>query len=216
VGMELWTETVEQILDRIRDGRKGQVRELIEVLAGYGLFCAPCSARHHRAEDGGLWRHCLGVMRLALELKEVLDRDRVIPVESVIVASLFHDAGKLVSGFAGREPIPYYEENILKSGRRSEAEPFKRVRRMDVAALGVPVRSLMLVSRHVDLSDAEAQAILLHDGQYVPNNKPFANEEAPLTLLIHFADYWCSHVVEEGRPLDAGCIAAGSLGVMAF
>jgi hypothetical protein len=69
----------------------------------------------------------------------------------------------------------------------------------DVVAMGLAVRSLYLVTQHIPLSDAEAQAIAYHDGQYIDDNKIVAHKEEPLTLLLHWADYWTAHIYEEGR-----------------
>jgi hypothetical protein len=38
-----------------------------------------------------------------------------------------------------------------------------------------------------------------HDGQYIDDNKVIAHKEEPLTLLVHWADYWTANVYEEGR-----------------
>jgi hypothetical protein len=72
----------------------------------------------------------------------------------------------------------------------------------DVTAMGLAVRSLYIVSKYLPLSDAEAQAICDHDGQYVAENEPVAQNEEPLTLLAHWADYWTAHIYyEDGREL---------------
>jgi len=59
----------------------------------------------------------------------------------------------------------------------------------------------VLVTKYIPLSDAEAQAILYHDGQYVEENRSIRHKEEPLTLLAHWADYWTAHIYEEGREL---------------
>jgi len=69
----------------------------------------------------------------------------------------------------------------------------------DVVAMGLAVRSLYLVTQHIPLTDAEAQAIAYHDGQYIDDNKIVAHKEEPLTLLLHWADYWTAHIYEESR-----------------
>ena len=67
----------------------------------------------------------------------------------------------------------------------------------DLVTMGVAVRSLFLITPHIRLSAEEAQAICYHDGQYIPDNRAVKNNECPLTLLVHFADLWSSHVREE-------------------
>jgi len=69
----------------------------------------------------------------------------------------------------------------------------------DVVTMGLAVRSLYLILQYIPLSEAEAQAITYHDGQYIDDNKIVAHKEEPLTLLLHWADYWTAHIYEEGR-----------------
>jgi hypothetical protein len=69
----------------------------------------------------------------------------------------------------------------------------------DVVAMGLAVRSLYLVTKYISLTDTEAQAITYHDGQYIDDSKIIAHKEEPLTLLVHWADYWTAHIYEEGR-----------------
>jgi hypothetical protein len=63
--------------------------------------------------------------------------------------------------------------------------------------MGLGVRSLMLVSKFISLSEDEAQAIAYHDGQYIEENKPIAHREEPLTLLLSYADNWAGEVIEK-------------------
>ncbi len=65
--------------------------------------------------------------------------------------------------------------------------------------MGLAVRSLYLVTQYIPLSDAEAQAIAYHDGQYISDNKVIAHKEEPLTLLVQWADYSTAYIYEEGR-----------------
>lgn len=55
----------------------------------------------------------------------------------------------------------------------------------------------ILVSQYIKLTDDETQAITYHDGQYILENKVVAHKERPLTLLLHYADYWTAHMYED-------------------
>jgi hypothetical protein len=57
----------------------------------------------------------------------------------------------------------------------------------EVVAMGLAVRSLYLATQYIPLSDAEAQAIAYHDGQYIDDNQTIAHKEEPLTLLLRWA-----------------------------
>jgi len=68
----------------------------------------------------------------------------------------------------------------------------------DVVAMGLAVRSLYLVTNTFSLR-CRGPAIAYHDGQYIDDNKIVAHKEEPLTLLLHWSDYWTAHIYEEGR-----------------
>jgi len=151
---------------------------------------SPASTRYHLAEERGLLKHSVGVAETLLKFREFLAP--TISEESCIIVGLFHDVGKL--GVPGQ---PYYLPNenawmVKNKGICYKTNP-------DVVTMGLAVRSLYLILQYIPLSEAEAQAITYHDGQYIDDNKIVAHKEEPLTLLLHWADYWTAHIYEEGR-----------------
>jgi len=72
-----------------------------------------------------------------------------------VIVGLFHDVGKLTDGFG----VPYYSENILKSGKRSDAKPWV-TNSKESLGLGVGAKSLLMVSNFVGLYAEEAPAKL--------------------------------------------------------
>ena len=72
-----------------------------------------------------------------------------------MIVGLFHDVGKLTDGFG----VPYYSENILKSGKRSDAKPWV-TNSKESLGLGVGAKSLLMVSNFVGLYAEEAPAKL--------------------------------------------------------
>jgi putative nucleotidyltransferase with HDIG domain len=131
--------------------------------------------------EHGLLMHSVGVTENALRIKDLIAPD--ITDESVIVAALFHDVGKL--DYPGKP-----------SGFPGDKEPPRRGRHH-------AVRSLELVSRFITLSEEEAQAIAAHDG-LVPLdggvvNLKYYRKECRLTMILHFADLWTASVEEEGK-----------------
>ena len=79
-------------------GREG-VDYVIEDLEDLGFFEAPASSAFHLNRDGGLVEHSLNVCNVALKLREsMVDMDgslaMELPKDSVIIASLLHDACK--------------------------------------------------------------------------------------------------------------------------
>ena len=103
-----------------------------------------------------------------------------------------HDVGKI--GMPGK---PRYLKNDNEWEIRNRNMTYKI--NSEEVYMNIAVRSLYIISKYISLSDAEAQAILYHDGQFIDANKEVANKEEPLTLLVQFADNWTAHVSEEGR-----------------
>ena len=151
---------------------------------------SPASTRFHLAEERGLLRHSVGVAETLLRFREFLAPS--ISEESCVIVGLFHDVGKL-----GVPDKPYYLPNDNEWLLKNRGICYKT--NPDVVAMGLTVRSLYLISQYISLSETEAQAIAYHDGQYIDDNRVVAHKEAPLTLLLHWADYWTAHIYEEGR-----------------
>ena len=151
---------------------------------------SPASTRFHLSEEQGLLKHSVGVTETLLRFREFLAPE--ISEESCVIVGLFHDAGKL--GMPGNPLyLPNDDEWMVKNrGICYKTNP-------DVVAMGLAVRSLYLILQYITLSETEAQAIAYHDGQYIDDNKIVAHKEEPLTLLLHWADYWTAHIYEEGR-----------------
>ncbi len=145
---------------------------------------SPASTRFHLSCEKGLLMHSVGVAYQLIAFKEALLPS--VDDESAVICGLFHDVGKL--GGPGK-PL-YIKDNSSCGGYLYNPE---------VTAMGLGVRSLYLVAQHIPLSDEEAQAICCHDGQYIPENEPVAHREEPLTLLLHYADYWQAHMFEDDR-----------------
>jgi hypothetical protein len=57
------------------------------------------------------------------------------------------------------------------------------------------VRSVKIASRFIHLTEYEEHAIYYHNGKYTHTG--YDLKETPLQMLLHFADLWCSRVLEE-------------------
>jgi hypothetical protein len=171
--------------------RKDPFNRFLAILEGETTWLtSPASTRYHLAEEQGLLKHSIGVAETLLRFRETLAP--AITEESCVIVGLLHDVGKL--GMPGKPLyLPNDNEWMVKNRSiRYKINP-------DVVAMGLAIRSLYLVTQYIPLSDTEAQAIAYHDGQYIDDNKIIAHKEEPLTLLVHWADYWTAHVYEEGR-----------------
>jgi hypothetical protein len=155
---------------------------------------SPASTRFHLNVEQGLLLHSVGVAYNALDLRTLLAPD--ISDESVVIAALFHDLGKV--GSPGK---PHYLPNpnrweIEKRGITYTTNP-------EALTMSLGVRSLYLIANRVELTEEEAQAIVSHDGIYPVsggvNNLDYHHKECRLQMLVHFADKWTAAVQEEGR-----------------
>ena len=153
---------------------------------------SPASTRFHLNHERGLLKHNVGVAETMLKCRVSLAPQ--IPDESCVLVGLFYDVGKV-----GMPSKPLYLKNDNEWEVRNRNITYKY--NPDLVQMSLAARSLYLVAKYIPISDAEAQAILYHDGQYIEDNKCVAHKEEPLTLLAHWADYWTTHIYEEGRDL---------------
>ena len=86
---------------------------------------------------------------------------------------------------ANPDPEPY----------QSEKKPY--ISNPDLLYVDHEVRSIAIVSRFIELTEEEQQAILWHNGLYGPFKYEIQGKETPLYMLLHFADMWASRVIEE-------------------
>jgi len=182
-------------LFELLDEREKQIIEFKDYIEREtSWLTSPASTRFHLNIERGLLLHSVGVTYNALKIKNLLSPD--ISDESIIVTALFHDLGKV--GYPGK---PYYLPNdvrweIEKRGITYKTNP-------EAVTMNIAVRSLYLVSKHVQLTEEEAQAIVAHDGIYPViggvNNLDYHHKECRLQMIIHFADKWTAAVDEEKR-----------------
>ena len=173
---------------------RDNIEGLIEFMDEIGFFKAPCSGGNHLAQEGGLAEHSCNVMFTAEKLSVALYGGKAITDElrnSIVIATLLHDLGKC--GDYGKQ---MYVANILKSGKASEAKPFKR--NPELSAVPHAVRSVKLATLFIDLTEDEEWAILCHDGLYDFMKYDMQGHETQLSMLIHWADMWASRVIECG------------------
>ena len=190
--------------------RKEQVKGLLVYLEKAGFYSAPASAAYHNNHCGGLAGHAINVTRVLLTIKHRLlavqpwpdaqfewmgDAAKVqlpqISDESCIIVGLFHDVHKVTDGFGRACYVP----NVGKGGKVSEAKPYEHNK--ESMAFSGSCKSALIVEKFIELKEHELQAIVYHDGQYVPAGREVAMKEHPLTLMLHFADMWSAALIED-------------------
>lgn len=176
----------EQIIETLKStGREG-IEDFIYEMELNGFFDAPCSGGNHLCKIGGLAEHSLNVYKTAVKLAETFD----YPDDgSIAIVTLLHDYGK--TGDYGKK---LYVDNVLKNGKVSAVKPYKR--NADILEKNHAVKSVIMINRYIDLTEDEEFAILHHDGLYERANIEAMQKPTPLLLILHYADLWCSRVIE--------------------
>lgn len=187
------------------------MNKLIAHMDENGFFTSPCSGSFHLAYEGGLAEHSLNVYRAALRLMDVfgtdIPTDKQISKESVTIASILHDLGKM-----GQFGKPNYIPNMLKSRAtkanpnpapyQSEKKPF--VSNPELLYVDHEIRSIQIASQFIQLTEDESYAILNHNGMYSNLKYAYSGKETPLNLIIHWADMWAARVIETGEISNDG------------
>lgn len=166
-----------------REGNK----EYLEYLEGSGFYTAPASGSYHLNREGGLVEHSLNVCLSALALNKAWGNK--FSEETILISSLYHDDGK--AGFRGE---PFYEDNVLKSGKISEPKPYRRNKNM--LPLIHEMISVLNISKYMELTGDEMWAILQHNGMYGDLRYNLQGNETGLQIIVHASDMWASRVLE--------------------
>lgn len=180
---------VDRLLATKREGMEGLIQYMEEI----GFFTVPCSGGNHLCCEFGLVHHTRNVMMAAENIGyALLGKNKYAEIrDSVIIAAALHDLGKC--GDYGKQ---MYVPNILKSGKASEAKPFKR--NPDLLPIDHATRSIKLATLFIDLTEDEEFAIRYHDGLYETANYGVKGNETQLYMILHWADMWSSRVTEGG------------------
>lgn len=182
----------EEIIATLQKTGRENIGALIGFMEEIGFFTAPASGGNHSNGEGGLAEHSLNVSHMAEKLSVALIGGANITDEirnSVVIVALLHDLGKC--GDYGKQ---MYVPNILKSGKQSEAKPWKR--NPDLLPLDHATRSIKLATLFIDLTEEEEFAIRYHDGLYETANYGVKGHETQLYMILHWADMWSSRVLE--------------------
>lgn len=186
-----------------KTGREG-IEVVIEELEEDGFFTAPASGGHHSNQPGGLAQHSLNVVQMAEKIGVALLGGAGYNAiqNSVIIVALLHDVGKV-----GDFNKQFYVPNMVQDGKPTKANPVQKykqsekkpwMRNPDLTNVPHGIRSAVIIERYFDLTEDEEYAIMYHDGLYEPSNVAvLKGHETPLYMILHWADFWASHVIED-------------------
>lgn len=161
---------------------------LVEIMEIGGFFTAPCSTKHHLCKEGGLLEHSMNVFEMLCKLNEATGAE--LDYTDMVVCALLHDLGKM-----GDHSKPNYVDNVLKTGI-SKAQPYKT--NPELTYEEHEIRSVIIASRCIKLTEEQEHAILHHNGSWCKLDSSFSStwDKEPLTMLLHFADLYCSRFIE--------------------
>lgn len=154
---------------------------MVEAL-GERLALCPASGKrdYHNAFPGGLVDHSLRVLGNAMRLTGAFGWK--IPRDSLIIACLFHDLGKV-----GDHENDYYipQTDQWRVDKLGEEYTYNK----DIRYMTVPDRGIFLCQHFgLKLSQDELLAIRLNDGQYADENAAYKLKEPMLADVVHMAD----------------------------
>lgn len=162
-----------------RDG----IDDLMKWLESNGFYESPASSKYHGAHSGGLCEHSLNVydemQRLLAAYPEV-----VVPEESVIIASLFHDLCKVNMYVSEKRNRKNPETNAWES-----YDAFSIKEKFCFGGHGS--KSVFLIQHFIKLTPEEAVAINCHMSCWQGDTSVGSAYEQ-----FHFA--WLLHVADEG------------------
>jgi len=151
------------------------------------LCLCPGSAKteYHAAYAGGLVDHSLRVLNNLVALNKAYDWK--LPKESMIIAALFHDVGKV--GLPGSSDDNNFYVEQTDSWRRDKlGEVYSYNNSMQY--MTTPDRSVFLLQHYgIQLTADEWLSIKLNDGFVLQENKPYCLKIPPLVYGIMTADY---------------------------
>ena len=194
---------IKEFTDILLKTKREGMEDLLDYMNDYGFFEAPCSGQYHLAEPNGLLEHSLNVLHIAEKISVSLYGAKKITKEmkdSIAICALLHDLGKM-----GQFEKPNYIPNMIKSKTKNpDTGKYDQVQSMtkpyttnpDLLAVDHEIRSVVIASMFIDLTEEEQFAILYHNGMYGNLKYALQGKETELFMIIHWADMWASRVIE--------------------
>lgn len=171
------SDRIKKFIEFMPTGFENTVPEL----QALGFFTAPASTKYHGAYHGGLFDHSLTVAENLVKMTKKLglkwDRER-----SQYIVGMFHDICKC-------------------DNYRFDIETDKYICNPDIIIPGHGDKSIIMLSKNMDLTDEEIACIRWHMGAFETDPKMWkyygrAIEEYPNVLYTHTADMFASRIAK--------------------
>lgn len=169
--------------------RRG-IDSMLEYLRNSDFYTAPCSTKYHLCREGGLVEHSLNVFNLLFT--EVACHNLTgFSDETIAIVSLFHDVCKIdcykkTYRWAKGKDNQWYMEDCYTY---DEQFPY-----------GHGEKSAMIVSKYLDVTPYELQAINAHMGFSDSRGALLIGnifKKNKLAVALHFADMAVTYFMEE-------------------
>lgn len=185
-----------------RDG----LDKILSYLEKSDFYTAPCSSAFHLNEKGGLCQHSINVFKTACKIfadiyltamqNENAPFKEEITMESIAIASLFHDICKTKI---------YHQTERWKKDANNKWMSYPGYEIKDDFPFGHGEKSCLMLSWYMRLKVEEMLAIRWHMGMFdIAENGSSqryafyaATDKTPLVSIIIAADFLASHLLEK-------------------
>ena len=185
--MSDYKQAIAQLINEHGKERKVGLHCLMDSDLGQRFIDSPASSKtgFHCAYEQGLPEHSIRVFNNLFAQNTIAGNP--YDSETILICGLFHDLGK-----AGNRHQRMYMQNITKSGEPHKSQPYKINR--SYPQLSHEMRSVMLLSHYIELTDEEAQAISYHAWLYGDiGTRSIRNWDVEqLSFMTHVADIYAT------------------------
>ena len=180
--------------NNIYKDRSEKIYKAIIYLMCKGFTTAPASTKYHLNIPGGLIIHTSHVLKCLTDINKNM-YSSFYSQETIFISAVFHDAHKCTDLFNNPQYIPEISEWHKKHMNRMYNW------NEDQFALDSEMKSVLLCQKFFDLTSHEIQAIMYHSGGFDDKFKKIQGHVYPLTVMLHMADLYASHVLENEKPI---------------
>ena len=194
-----WNSLRELITEAFEGERLTKLNEMYDYFEDR-MVLAPASGKehYHNAHVGGYVEHVLHVTELAVQIKELWEKNGAIinfTDEELIFAALHHDLGKV-----GDMDNDYYVPQDSEWHRKNRGEIFTH--NGDLSYMTVTDRAIFLLGQFkIPMSENEYIGLRLTDGLYEEANKSYYISWNPdwglksnIAYILHQADSMATHI----------------------
>jgi len=189
------TDNKKTITELLLSTKREGIERLVDWLNGTDFFTAPASSSpaKHGCKEGGLAEHSLNVYLLFDEKVRRFGLD--MRSDESVIAAISHDFCK----------IDVYKPHYIKGKKKgepdkiSENKPYEKEDRFPV---GHGEKSIILASRHIEMTQNEMLLVRWHMGPYdeeFERNRSYFEPVCPAIYAFHFADHEATLYLDERK-----------------